>query len=72
MSLDRKQTKGYRKAWNGGTPPAETVDSLAFHRHLDACQQCREHPFDLCGAGSFLLQQAVKNANVPSPKEPQP
>ena len=69
MSLDRKQPKGYRKAWNGGKPPAETVESLAFHRHLDACQQCSERPFDLCGAGAFLFQQACKGSTAVSQEE---
>lgn len=26
-----------------------------FHAHLDLCEQCREHPFDLCIAGAQLL-----------------
>ena len=26
-----------------------------FHAHLDLCQQCREHPFDLCVIGANLL-----------------
>lgn len=29
--------------------------SELFHRHLDECQQCREHPFALCQAGERLL-----------------
>jgi hypothetical protein len=35
-----------------------------FHAHLDACTQCREHPFDLCGAGAILLQQAAEGLPV--------
>ena len=27
----------------------------AFHDHLDACEQCRENPFDLCEVGKPLL-----------------
>jgi hypothetical protein len=27
----------------------------AFHQHLDACAQCREHPMELCQEGSKLL-----------------
>ena len=27
----------------------------AFHAHLDACAQCREHPMDLCAVGAGLL-----------------
>jgi hypothetical protein len=26
-----------------------------FHAHLDVCEQCREHPFDLCRTGADLL-----------------
>lgn len=27
----------------------------AFHAHLDACEQCRTQPFNLCGDGERLL-----------------
>lgn len=27
-----------------------------FHRHLDACAQCRLHPFDLCPEGLRLVK----------------
>lgn len=27
-----------------------------FHKHLDECTQCREHPFDLCATGDLLLR----------------
>ena len=33
-----------------------------FHRHLDVCLQCRDHPFNLCLAGSVLLQSAGQEA----------
>lgn len=26
-----------------------------FHAHLDECETCREHPFDLCPLGHRLL-----------------
>jgi len=26
-----------------------------FHKHLDQCEQCREHPFNLCPIGNKLL-----------------
>jgi hypothetical protein len=26
-----------------------------FHRHLDRCQQCANHPFELCSEGARLL-----------------
>ncbi len=34
------------------------VDS--FHAHLDACEQCEKHPFDLCPIGAPLLLAAAK------------
>lgn len=30
----------------------------AFHKHLDTCQQCREHPFELCREGDVLIRAA--------------
>jgi hypothetical protein len=30
---------------------------IDFHAHLAACEQCRAHPFDLCGAGAILLER---------------
>lgn len=27
----------------------------AFYAHLDACKQCREHPFDLCETGAKIF-----------------
>jgi hypothetical protein len=60
MALDVKQPKGYRKAWNGGKPPEPSEGQLAFEAHLDACAQCREHPFDLCPAGANLLMLATR------------
>ncbi len=38
-------------------PPASP-----FHTHLDACQRCRDHPFDLCAVGDRLLQEAGQKA----------
>lgn len=32
----------------------DTVD--AFHNHLDTCQQCHDHPFDLCKVGLPLFK----------------
>lgn len=60
MALDIKTPKGYRKAWNGGTPPKPTIGEKAFHAHLDMCRQCHDHPFELCTLGSLLLAIAVK------------
>jgi hypothetical protein len=36
------------------------MDDNPFHRHLDECQQCREHPFALCAAGAVILQIAPR------------
>ena len=30
-----------------------------FHAHLDACSQCRNHPFGLCTVGATLLKEAA-------------
>lgn len=30
-----------------------------FHDHLDACEQCRNKPFDLCPVGAALLIACV-------------
>lgn len=41
----------------------ETVDVAErrsyFHAHLGVCEQCRNHPFDLCPVGAVLLQQSI-------------
>lgn len=30
-----------------------------FHAHLNACRQCREHPFGMCATGQHLLEHAA-------------
>lgn len=30
-----------------------------FHAHLDVCEQCERHPFDLCPIGAMLLKDAA-------------
>lgn len=30
-----------------------------FHAHLDICEQCERHPFDLCPEGAKLLKYAA-------------
>lgn len=30
-----------------------------FHAHLDVCEQCERHPFDLCAEGARLLKEAA-------------
>jgi hypothetical protein len=68
MALDVKQPKGYRKSWNGGKPPKESAAAAAFYAHLDACEQCRHHPFDLCAAGALLIRLAI--ATPPEDHQP--
>lgn len=60
MSLDQKQPKGYRKAWNGGKRPEPSAGELAFHAHLGECRQCADHPFELCRDGARLFQRALR------------
>lgn len=47
------------------------VFSDAFHRHLDGCQQCREHPFALCREGEILIRAAAlelkRKSSAPKP-----
>ena len=31
-----------------------------FHEHLDNCEQCKQHPFDLCREGGRILRQAAR------------
>ena len=38
------------------------LPSDKFHAHLDICEQCREHPFDLCREGSRLLEEAASDS----------
>jgi len=38
---------------------------LAFHAHLDDCQQCHNHPLDLCPIGARLLREAVDASDRP-------
>lgn len=30
-----------------------------FHKHLDECKQCREHPFSLCLVGENKMKEAI-------------
>lgn len=34
-----------------------------FHDHLDICEQCRNHCFDLCPIGARLLREAVESVS---------
>jgi hypothetical protein len=38
------------------------ADDNVFHKHLDVCSQCEEHPFDLCREGARLLEVAGAKA----------
>jgi len=37
------------------------IEMDKFHEHLDKCEQCRNHPFDLCEIGQKLLIESTKN-----------
>ena len=30
-----------------------------FYRHLDECEQCRNHPFNLCVVGQRKIREAI-------------
>ena len=30
-----------------------------FHAHLDVCEKCAKHTFDLCATGAELLEKAA-------------
>ena len=38
-------------------PVLQRIDR--FYGHLDVCSQCRNHPFDLCPTGAWLLKEAA-------------
>lgn len=42
--------------WTGRIEPAKPP---GFHAHLDVCQQCANHPHDLCPVGASLLLAGV-------------
>ena len=31
-----------------------------FHKHLDECSQCENHPFNLCPKGADLIKKPVE------------
>lgn len=35
---------------------------LEFDQHLDQCQQCEQHPFEMCPIGDVLLSELVEVA----------
>lgn len=35
-----------------------------FHAHLDECQQCANHPFELCSEGARLLGLAAADVSA--------
>jgi hypothetical protein len=37
---------------------------IKFHAHLDECEQCRNHPFELCSKGAQLLVQTSEESLV--------
>lgn len=60
-SCSRASSAGPRYDVEMAQPPAGQQFQIAhtrFHEHLDDCERCREHPFDLCEAGKQLLCHA--------------
>jgi hypothetical protein len=45
-----------------GTEPNKFGDT--FHAHLGVCEQCADHPFDLCPTGALLLRSSATEAMV--------
>ena len=45
---------------------SETPNIDRFHAHLDVCEQCREHPFELCEIGELLLRRVPADLPVPN------
>jgi hypothetical protein len=43
-----------------------------FHAHLDGCEQCANHPFELCKVGAELLELAAASAFEISEASPAP
>ncbi len=43
-------------------PTGETFEELTvkFHAHLEGCNQCRNHPFNLCNTGAGIMQQVAQ------------
>ena len=39
-----------------------------FHQHLDRCEQCREHPTNLCPLGQIILNAAMSTISSPVQK----
>lgn len=39
-----------------------------FHAHLDGCEQCANHPFELCSEGARLLELAAAEVAVDAEK----
>jgi len=35
-----------------------------FHDHLDECEQCRNHPFDLCEKGYQIMQIEIIDSQI--------
>lgn len=40
-----------------------------FHRHLECCEQCEKHPFDLCLIGAIWLKRAAMDGKDSSVQE---
>jgi len=44
-------------------------NSNEFHKHLDGCLQCRNHPFDLRPEGGRLLKEIMSRPFRPELRE---
>ena len=42
-----------------------------FHAHLDICDLCNDHPYDLCPTGYELLKAAARKDNDHASSESQ-
>ena len=41
------------------------MNPTLFHDHLDECEQCREHPFNLCEEGARILEETSTADTIP-------
>lgn len=49
--------EAFKESKRGLHPTQDAI--AAFHEHLDACSQCRNHPFALCEEGVRRLENAA-------------
>jgi hypothetical protein len=44
-------------------------DPNVFHQHLEECERCRNHPFNLCKEGIKKLEEEAKSLSIAKTKE---